>query len=41
MRGIESQGMLLAAVNEDENGVVLIKPKREVSVGSETIFKNE
>ncbi len=41
MKGIESQGMLLAAVSEDHSKVVLIKPKREVLVGSEIIFKNE
>jgi len=32
LRGVESQAMLLAA--QDENGVAIIKPEREVSVGS-------
>lgn len=32
LRGIESQAMLLAA--QDENGITIIKPEREVSVGS-------
>ena len=41
MKGVESQGMLLAAVREDHSKVVLIKPKGEVSVGSEIIFKDE
>ena len=41
LKGIESQGMILAAVSNDESEVVLIKPKGEVSVGSEIIFKNE
>jgi len=40
LKGIESQGMVLAAVNEEDK-VILIKPKGEVSVGSEIIFKNE
>ncbi len=34
IRGIESQGMLLAAVNKDENTVVLISPEKEIKVGS-------
>ena len=34
MRGIESQGMLLAASTKDHETVVLIKPKEEVGVGS-------
>jgi methionyl-tRNA synthetase len=41
MRGIESQGMLLAASNEDNSKVVLVNPKKEVSIGSEIIFQNE
>jgi methionyl-tRNA synthetase len=32
LRGIESQAMLLAA--SDENGIVIISPEKEVSVGS-------
>jgi len=38
MKGIESQGMLLAAVSSDHTKVVLIKPKGEVSVGSKIEF---
>lgn len=34
MRGIESQGMLLAAVNDDESKVILISPERDIEVGS-------
>ncbi len=34
MRGIESQGMLLAAVNEDETKVILISPEKDIEVGS-------
>lgn len=34
MRGIESQGMLLAAVNEDESKVILISPEKNIDNGS-------
>jgi methionyl-tRNA synthetase len=34
MRGIESQGMLLAAVSDDHKKVVLISPEKEISPGS-------
>ena len=34
MRGIESQGMLLAAVSEDEKQVVLISPSEQIANGS-------
>jgi methionine--tRNA ligase beta chain len=34
MKGIESQGMILAAVNKDENEVVLISPESDIEVGS-------
>lgn len=34
MKGIESQGMLLAAVNENEEKVVLITPDDEIELGS-------
>jgi methionyl-tRNA synthetase len=34
MRGIESQGMLLAAVSDDESQVILITPKEEVGLGA-------
>ena len=40
MRGIESQGMLLAAVSDDEKEVVLIKPKIDVLEGEKIEFKN-
>lgn len=32
LRGVESQGMLLAA--SDENGIVIIAPEKKVSLGS-------
>jgi methionine--tRNA ligase beta chain len=34
MRGIESQGMVLAAVNKDESEVRLISPESDIEVGS-------
>lgn len=34
MRGIESQGMLLAAVSEDNKNVVLISPEKNINEGS-------
>lgn len=34
MRGIESQGMILAAVNEDESKVILLEPEEDIEVGS-------
>lgn len=34
MRGIESQGMLLAAINSDEGKVILLSPERDIEVGS-------
>lgn len=34
MRGIESQGMILAAVNSDESKVLLISPDKDIEVGS-------
>jgi len=34
MRGIESQGMLLAAVTEDHSKVVLITPEKDVENGA-------
>jgi methionyl-tRNA synthetase len=34
MRGIESQGMILAAVNEDESKVVLISPSEDIENGA-------
>jgi len=35
LKGIESQGMLLASVSDDETQVRLIKPDDDVKVGSE------
>jgi methionine--tRNA ligase beta chain len=34
MKGIESQGMLLAAVNKNHSEVVLISPDSDIEVGS-------
>ncbi len=34
LKGIESQGMMLAAVNEKENEVVLLSPESDIEVGS-------
>jgi len=34
IRGIDSQGMLLAAVNEDESKVILISPEKDIGLGS-------
>ena len=34
LRGIESQGMILAAVNEDKGKVILISPEKDIEVGS-------
>ena len=34
MRGIESQGMLLAAVNKDHSKVILISPEKDIEIGS-------
>jgi len=34
MRGIESKGMILAAVSEDEKEVRLIEPDNDIAVGS-------
>ena len=34
LKGIESQGMVLAAVNADESSVVLISPSEDIEVGS-------
>jgi|SRR3989344_1922180 len=34
MRGIESQGMLLAAVSDDESSVVLVDPGKDSKEGS-------
>lgn len=37
MRGIESQGMLLAAVNKDETKVSLLQPDEEIEIGSKVM----
>lgn len=34
IKGIESQGMILAAVNEKEDKVILISPEKDIEVGS-------
>jgi len=34
MRGIESKGMLLAAVNDNHNKVILISPEKDIELGS-------
>ena len=34
LKGIESQGMILAAVNDDESEVVLIQPEKPLELGS-------
>lgn len=34
MRGLESQGMLLAASNEDHSEIILLKPERQIAPGS-------
>jgi len=33
MKGIESQGMLLAAVSEDSSKVVLLSPEKDIEIG--------
>ena len=34
LKGIESQGMVLAAVNKDESKVILLSPEDDIEVGS-------
>ncbi len=34
LKGIESQGMILAAVNKEESEVVLLSPESDIEVGS-------
>jgi tRNA-binding EMAP/Myf-like protein len=34
LKGIESQGMVLAAVSSDESQVILISPEEDIEVGS-------
>ena len=34
LKGIESQGMILAAVNGEEDKVILLAPEKDIDVGS-------
>jgi methionyl-tRNA synthetase len=34
LKGIESQGMILAAVNSDESKVILLSPEKDIEIGS-------
>ena len=34
LKGIESQGMILAAVSEDESKVILLAPEKDIEVGA-------
>jgi len=34
LKGIESQGMVLAAVSEDESEVILLAPEKDIEVGA-------
>ncbi len=34
LKGIESQGMVLAAVNSEEDAVILISPEKDIEAGS-------
>ncbi len=34
LKGIESQGMVLAAVSEDESKVILLCPEKDIEVGA-------
>ena len=34
MKGIKSEGMILASVNEDESKVILIQPESDIETGS-------
>jgi methionyl-tRNA synthetase len=34
LRGVESQGMILAAVNDDQSQVVCLTPEKDIPVGS-------
>jgi len=34
LKGIESQGMILAACNEDESEVILLVPEKDIEVGA-------
>ncbi len=34
LKGIESQGMVLAAVNDEEGKVILLSPEKDIDVGN-------
>lgn len=34
LKGIESQGMILAVVNKDESKVILLSPEKDIEVGA-------
>jgi methionyl-tRNA synthetase len=34
LKGIESQGMILAAVNDEEGKVILLSPEKDIEVGN-------
>lgn len=34
IRGVKSDGMMLAAVNDDESSVILLTPEKDIEVGS-------
>lgn len=34
IRGVESKGMILAAVNKDESKIILIQPENDIELGS-------
>ncbi len=34
IRGVKSEGMVLAAVNDDESSVVLLAPEKDIELGS-------
>jgi len=34
MKGVESEGMILAAVNDSEDKIVLIQPEKDIELGS-------
>lgn len=34
LKGIESKGMILAAVNSDESEIVLLEPEKDIEIGS-------
>ena len=39
MKGIKSEGMILAAVSEDESKIILIQAKEEMEAGEKVEFK--